>query len=383
MAFSIIIAPMKETVFINKHRELKARMFTFAGYLMPLEYSGIRDEHITVRQAAGVFDVSHMGEFWIKGPEAAGFLQRITSNDIQQLKPGGVQYTCLPNLKAGIVDDVLLYMYDENKYFMVVNASNIEKDWKWLNRQNETGAILENSSHRISQLSVQGPRAKETLQKLCETDLSEIKRYTFLVCPFAGVDEVIISATGYTGAGGFELYFYNQPGEKIWDEVIRAGQEFGIKPVGLAARDTLRIEMGYCLYGNDIDETTSPIEAGLGVVTKFFNHNQFIGREVMEKQKQDGVTRELVGFIMLEKGIPRQHYEILNPEGMIIGEVTSGTLSPMMNVGIGMGYVMSGFTEPGTEIMIQVRNKQLKAEVVQMPIYKKIFNGRQGSRTDA
>ena len=371
MAFFSIFAPMKETALINKHQELQARIVPYAGYLMPLEYSGIRDENMSVRQAVGLFDVSHMGEFWVRGSEAAAFLQSVTSNDILQLYPGRVQYTCLPNGNGGIVDDLLIYMFDEQNYLLVVNAANTEKDWKWLNKQNQSGVILENSSDHFSQLAVQGPRAKETLQKICSSDLSALKHYTFDKGKIAGVDGVIISATGYTGEAGFELYFPNQDAEKIWDAVMEAGLAFGIKPAGLAARDILRLEMGYCLYGNEIDENTSPIEAGLGWITKFVDHNQFIDRELLEKQKRDGVSRKLVGFTMLEKGIPRQHYKILSLEGTVIGEVTSGTLSTIMNIGIGMGYIKSGFTEPGTEILIQIRKKQLKAGVVKLPIYRK------------
>jgi aminomethyltransferase len=261
-------------------------------------------------------------------------------------------------------------MYEEEKYFLVVNAINIEKDWDWLNVQNKNGAILENSSERISQIAIQGPRAMETLQKICAGDLSQMKYYTFRLGPVAGVNDVIVSATGYTGAGGFELYFYNPDAEKIWDAVMEAGQEFGIKPVGLAARDTLRLEMGFCLYGNDIDETTSPLEAGLGWITRFVENNDFIDRGRLERQKREGTGRRLVGFTMREKGIPRQHYKILGPDGNHVGEVTSGSLSPMMNVGIGLGYVKAGFEQPGTTIFIQVRNKQLEARVVKLPIYR-------------
>ena len=362
---------MKETALIQRHRELRARIVPFAGYQMPLEYSGVSDEHLTVRNAVGVFDVSHMGEIWVKGPQAAGFLQGITSNDIQLLYPGRVQYTCLPNGKGGIVDDLLIYMYDEQKYLLVVNASNIKKDWNWLRERNNTGTILENASDRTSQLAIQGPRALEVMQKLCKTNLAEMKYYTFEVGSFAEGEEVIISNTGYTGAGGFELYFYNRHALQIWDAVMEAGKEYGIKPVGLAARDTLRLEMGFCLYGNDIDDTTSPIEAGLGWITKFTENNQFIDRAMLEAQKNEGPSRRLVGFTMMEKGIPRQHYQILEPGGSLIGEVTSGSQSPMMNVGIGMGYVKAGFSAPDSEILIQVRQKQLKAVVVKLPIYKK------------
>ena len=371
MAYFITFAPMKETALIHRHRENNARIIPFAGYQMPVEYSGVKDEHITVRNAVGVFDVSHMGEIWVKGEKALDLLQRLTCNDIRLLHPGKIQYTCLINANGGIVDDVLVYMYDEQKYFLVVNASNIEKDWNWMVDNNDEGAILENSSDSISQLSVQGPKAIDTLQKLCELDLRAIKYYNFSQGKFAGADEVIISNSGYTGAGGFELYFHNKEAEKIWDAVLDAGKEYGIKPVGLAARDTLRLEMGFCLYGNDIDDRTSPIEAGLGWLTKFTENNNFISRKIIEKQKLDGTGRRLVGFTMTEKGIPRQYYEILEPGGEFIGSVTSGTISPMMNVGIGMGYVRSAYAKPGTNILIKIRDKHVKAEVVKFPILKK------------
>jgi aminomethyltransferase len=285
--------------------------------------------------------------------------------------PGRVQYTCLPNGKGGIVDDLLVYMFDEQKFLLVVNAANIGKDWKWLNGMNQTGVILENSSDHFAQLAVQGPKSAETLQKISSIDLSALKHYTFEVFSLAGVNGVIVSATGYTGEAGFELYFPGNYAEKLWEEVVLAGHEFGIKPAGLAARDTLRLEMGYCLYGNEIDETTSPIEANLGWITKFVENNDFIDRQRLEKQKENGVVRKLIGFVLHEKGIPRQHYGILDLDGKVIGRVTSGTLSPMMKLGIGMGYVKPGFTEPGTEVLIQIRNKQVKAEVVKLPIYRK------------
>jgi len=371
MAFFITFAPMKETALSQVHRELQARMITFAGYQMPMVYSGVADEHQAVRNSVGVFDVSHMGEIWIKGPEAPGFLQGITSNDISTMYPGRVQYTCFPNGNGGIVDDLLIYMYDEEKFLLVVNASNIDKDWEWLKQQNGTSTMLENSSDGISQLAIQGPEAINVLQKLCSVDLAGMKYYTFEVGKVAGAEEVIISKTGYTGAGGFELYFYNREATKLWDAVMEAGREYSIKPAGLAARDTLRLEMGFCLYGNDIDETTSPIEAGLGWITKLTEQNQFIDRELLEKQKKEGVSRKLVAFTMLEKGIPRKDYEILARDGSLIGKVTSGGLSPMMNIGIGMGYLETTHTEPGTEIIIQIRHKQIAAVVVKPPIYQK------------
>ncbi len=362
---------MNNTALTQLHREMGARIVSFAGFHMPLEYSGVKDEHLTVRNAVGVFDVSHMGEFWVKGTEAAGFVQHVTSNDIHLLERGKVQYSCLTNDNGGIVDDLLIYMFDEEKYLMVVNAANTGKDWDWLEVKNKNGPILENASNHISQLAVQGPRATGTLQKLCSKDLSQMRHFSFDVMDLAGVGEVIISATGYTGAGGFELYFKNDNAEKIWNAVLEAGKEFGIKPVGLAARDTLRLEMGFCLYGNDINETTTPIEAGLGWITRFVDNNPFVGRELLEKQVRDGIQRKLVGFIMLEKGIPRQHYRILNPAGDQVGEVTSGTMSPSMNAGIGLGYVRPEFTEPGTGLRIEIRARQLRAEVVGLPIYKK------------
>ena len=366
---------IKQTALYHIHKSLGAKMIPFAGFDMPVEYTGITHEHINVRENVGMFDISHMGDFWVKGNEALQLLQKVTTNDVSKLTPGMAQYTCLPNGKGGIVDDLIVYKYSENKYFLVVNASNIEKDWNWLNEHNSKGAILENASGGISQLAVQGPRALDTIRELCPADLAGMKYYTFMVDSFAGVEEVIISNTGYTGAGGFELYFNNRDAVQIWDAVMEAGKEYGIKPVGLAARDTLRLEMGFCLYGNDIDDGTSPIEAGLGWITKFTENNQFIDRELLEMQKKEGVSRMLVGFTMMERGIPRQHYEILDPGGSVIGEVTSGSQSPVMNLGIGLGYVKSGFTAPGTELLIQVRKKQLKAMVVKLPIYKKERDG--------
>jgi aminomethyltransferase len=362
---------MKDTALTGVHRDLGARIVSFAGYNMPVEYSGVKDEHVTVRDAVGVFDVSHMGEFWVRGPQAAKFIQRLTTNDVYKLNDGRIQYTCFPNGKGGIVDDLLVYQVTREDFLLVVNASNIEKDWKWLNEMNTYDAALENTSDQIAQLAVQGPDAGATLQKLTGLDLNEMGYYTFETASLAGVEDVIISATGYTGAGGFELYFRTENAVKIWNSVMEAGREFGIKPIGLAARDTLRLEMGFCLYGNDIDETTSPIEAGLGWITKFTDDNDFIDRERLEQQKSEGVSRKLVGFTMVDRGIPRQHYEILDGEGSKIGEVTSGTMSPMMNVGIGMGYVDAGYAAPGQEILIRIRNKEPRAVVVKMPIYNK------------
>jgi aminomethyltransferase len=358
---------MKTTAFNKIHKKLGGKLVEFAGYEMPVEYSGIKDEHMTVRQAVGVFDVSHMGEFWIKGPNALKLVNKITSNDPNILKPGQAQYSCFPNGNGGIVDDLLVYYYEPEKYMLVVNASNIEKDWDWVVSQNDVGAELENASDNISQLAIQGPKATAVLQKLTHVNLSEIKFYTFTTGKFAGIDDVIISATGYTGAGGFELYFRNEVAEQIWNAIFEAGEEFGIKPIGLAARDTLRLEMGYCLYGNDIDDTTSPIEAGLGWITKFNHGRSFIDREFLMMQKTEGVKRRLRGFILQERGIPRHDYELLNSEGSVIGKVTSGTMSPMLNKGIGMGYVAKEYSAFGTKIFVKIRNKTIPAEIVKLP----------------
>jgi aminomethyltransferase len=362
---------MKFTAFNDIHKKAGAKMLEFAGYEMPIEYSGIIDEHNTVRNAVGVFDVSHMGEFWVKGPKAFEFIQKVSSNDAAALSDGKVQYSCFPNDIGGIVDDFLLYRFNEEKYLMVVNASNIEKDWKWLVKQNVgIDAELENVSDNISQLAVQGPLALKAMQKLTGEPVEDMEFYTFKVLKFAGVDNVIFSTTGYTGSGGCEIYFDNKDAEKIFDAVFEAGEEFGVKPIGLAARDTLRLEMGYCLYGNDIDDNTSPIEAGLGWITKFAEGKDFINRAQLEKQKQEGVTRRLVGFKMKEKGIPRQHYTITDADGNVIGEVTSGTMSPSLKEPVGMGYVKKAFAKAGTEIFILIRDKAVKAEVVKLPFYK-------------
>jgi aminomethyltransferase len=358
---------MKITAFNEIHKKAGAKLVEFAGYEMPIEYSGIKDEHMTVRDAVGVFDVSHMGEFWIKGPHALDLVKKITSNDPSSLQPGQAQYTCFPNGNGGIVDDLLVYCYEPQKYMLVVNAANIEKDWNWVVKQNDVEAELENASDRISQLAVQGPKAIDTLQKLTSINLSEIKFYTFVTGKIAGIEEVIISATGYTGSGGFELYFKNEVAEQMWNAIFEAGEEFGIKPVGLAARDTLRLEMGYCLYGNDIDDTTSPIEAGLGWITKFNNHREYIDREFLMMQKNEGVSRKLRGFVLLERGIPRHGYELENSEGSVIGRVTSGTMSPVLNKGIGMGYVAKEYSAFGTQIFVRIRNKAIPAEIVKLP----------------
>ena len=361
---------MKKTAFYAMHEKLGARIIPFAGFLMPVEYSGVNDEHITVRTGTGVFDVSHMGEFWVTGPHAFDLVQWLTTNDVSRLVDGKVQYTCFPNGKGGIVDDLLVYRFGPENYLLVVNASNIEKDWNWVNSQNRFGAVLKNASDATSQLAIQGPGAVSILQPLTLVNLAAMEYYSFTTGRFAGIDHVIISATGYTGAGGFELYFPNEAAQQIWDAIFEAGKEKGIKPVGLAARDTLRLEMGYCLYGNDINDTTSPLEAGLGWIVKLTDGNRFIDDEFLREQKNRGVTRKLVGFEMIDRGIPRQHYPLCDAQGAPIGEVTSGTMSPMLKKGIGMGYVQIAFTEPGTEIFVQIRNKLLKARVVKPPFYR-------------
>jgi aminomethyltransferase len=355
---------MKTTPFTFRHIELGAKMHEFAGYNMPIEYSGITDEHMTVRNGVGVFDVSHMGEFWVKGPKALAFLQKVTSNDVSVLTIGKVQYSCFPNGKGGIVDDLLVYHFEENKYLLVVNASNIQKDWNWCVNNNTEGAELENASDWMAQLAVQGPKATEMLQKLTDVNLSDIPYYTFKVGTFAGVDEIIISNTGYTGAGGFELYFYPENAMKIWNALFETGTEYGIKPIGLGARDTLRLEKGFCLYGNDIDDTTSPIEAGLGWITKFVKGKNFIDRALLEKQKTEGVSRRLVRFELKGRGIPRHEYEIANEKNEIIGHVTSGTMLPDSKKGIGMGYVQSAYSKPGSIIYIKIRANNMEAVVV-------------------
>lgn len=361
---------MKTTPFTDLHIALGAKMHEFAGYNMPIEYSGIIDEHMTVVNGVGVFDVSHMGEFWVKGPQALPFIQSITSNDASVLPIGKAQYTCFPNEQGGIVDDLLVYHYEPEKYLLVVNASNIEKDWDWCVKHNTFGAELENASDRMAQLAVQGPKAREVLQRLTPVDLASIPYYAFTTGEFAGCKEVIISNTGYTGAGGFELYFYPSDAQKIWDAIFEAGKPEGIKPIGLGARDTLRLEMGFCLYGNDLDDTTSPIEAGLGWITKFVDGKDFTNRVELERQKKEGVARKLCAFELIDKGIPRHGYEIVDAASETIGHVTSGTMSPVLKKGIGMGYVKTAFSKVGSEIYIQVRNRNLKAQVVKAPFRK-------------
>jgi aminomethyltransferase len=359
---------MKSTPFTQKHIALGAKMAEFAGYNMPISYSGINDEHAAVRKNAGVFDVSHMGEFILKGEHALDLIQRVTSNDASKLKAGQAQYSCLPNENGGIVDDLLVYCIEENKvYMLVVNASNIVKDWNWIVKHNKNKAEMHNVSDKTGLLAIQGPNATKILQPLTDMDILNLKYYTFVKGKFAGVDNVLVSATGYTGAGGVEIYFEDKEndGEKIWDAIFDAGAAQGLKPVGLGARDTLRLEMGFCLYGNDIDDTTSPLEAGLGWITKFTK--DFTARDILELQKKEGVDRKLVGFEMIEKGIPRHGYEIKDQLGVPIGVVTSGTQSPSLGKAIGMGYVRTAFAAIGTDIYIKVRDKLLQAEVAKIP----------------
>ena len=367
---------MKNTVFVKFHEAAGARMVPFAGFNMPVEYTGITEEHIAVRESVGVFDVSHMGEFWVKGPDSLRYLQHITSNDVSALYDGKVQYSCFPNGRGGIVDDLLVYRFDPERYLLVVNAANIEKDWNWCvgNAAGfgvKPGRDLVDISDDTAQLAVQGPLGMKAMQKLTSADILSMEYYTFKVIEFAGIKDVIFSTTGYTGAGGCEIYVRNEDGPKLWQAVFDAGKEFNIRPVGLGARDTLRLEMGYCLYGNDINDTTSPIEAGLGWITKFTDGKDFIDRDLLLKQKKQGVNRRLRGFVMIDRGIPRQHYEVVDANGKNIGEVTSGTMSPMMKQGIGMAYLAKGYWDTGTEIFIRIRNKDLKANVVDLPIYRK------------
>ena len=361
---------MKTTPFTETHIALGAKMHEFAGYNMPIEYSGIIDEHLTVCNALGVFDVSHMGEFWVKGPNALEFIQQVTSNNAATLAIGKAQYTCFPNEEGGIIDDLLVYHFEPEKYLLVVNAANIEKDWNWCVSHNKVGAELENASDHMAQLAIQGPKATEVLQRLTSVNLSEIPYYSFTTGEFAGQPNVIISNTGYTGAGGFELYFYPEAGPAIWKAIFEAGAPEGIKPIGLGARDTLRLEMGFCLYGNDLSDTTSPLEAGLGWITKFAEGKNFTSRAILEKQKAEGLQRKLVAFEMVDRGIPRHGYALVNEAGEPIGEVTSGTMSPMRKIGIGMGYVKTDYTTVGTEIYIDMRGRKLKAVIVKAPFRK-------------
>jgi len=359
---------MKNTALTSIHEALGAKIVPFAGYNMPVQYEGINMEHETVRKGVGVFDVSHMGEFLIEGENALSLIQKVTSNDASKLEIEDAQYSCMPNDKGGIIDDLIVYRIKEYTYLLVVNASNIEKDWNWISSHNSFGAEMKNLSDNYSLLAIQGPKAIDAMQSLTSVDLSEIPFYKFKVADFAGIEHVIISATGYTGSGGFEIYCKNNEVEQVWLKVFEAGADYGIKPIGLAARDTLRLEMGYCLYGNDIDDTTSPIEAGLGWITKFTK--DFVNSDNLLKQKEEGVTRRLKAFELDERGIPRQGYPIVDENGNKIGQVTSGTMSPSIKKGIGMGYVIKGFTKLGTKIFIQIRNKPVPATIVKLPFYK-------------
>lgn len=363
---------MKTTVLKGKHEEMGAKMVPFAGFYMPVQFEGVNAEHETVRNALGVFDVSHMGEIWVEGPQALDLVQWVSSNDASVLTDGKVQYSCFPNDQGGIVDDFLVYRFNAEKYLLVVNASNTVKDWEWLNRQNKKiGARLINASDNIAQLAIQGPLAMKAMQKLTSTDIVSMPFFTFNVIRFAGVNDVILSTTGYTGSEGCEIYCRREDGLKIYDAVLEAGKDFGIKPIGLAARDTLRLEAGFCLYGNDIDETTSPIEAGLGWATKFTDHKDFVNKRYLLKQKTEGVSRRLAGFGLSGRAIPRKGYPILDQQGETIGRVTSGTMSPTFKKPIGMGYIKTPFNKAGTEVLIEIRGKAMDATVVKLPFYKK------------
>lgn len=359
---------MRNTALTQKHIDFGAKMVPFAGYNMPVQYEGVNAEHETVRNAVGVFDVSHMGEFVLRGPNALALIQKFASNDASVLFDGKAQYSCMPNGKGGIVDDLIIYRVNAEEYFIVVNASNIEKDWNWISSHNDLGVEMENLSDQYSLLAIQGPKAAEAMQSLTEIDLSNMTYYTFQHGTFAGIDNIMISATGYTGSGGFEVYVKNEDVNQVWDAVFTAGADFGIKPIGLAARDTLRLEMGFCLYGNDIDDTTSPLEAGLGWITKFTK--DFTDSEFLAKQKETGVTRKLVAFEMIDRGIPRHDYPILDAAGTVIGKVTSGTMSPSMKIGIGLGYVTVDHSKLDSEIFVEIREKGVKAMVVKLPFYK-------------
>lgn len=360
---------MKNTALTHIHEALGAKMVPFAGYNMPVQYEGVNAEHETVRNDVGVFDVSHMGEFLLQGENALALIQKVTSNDASVLEIGRAQYSCLPNADGGIVDDLIVYRMADNEYMLVVNASNIDKDWNWISAHNDLGVTMKNLSDGYSLLAIQGPKAVEAMQSLSSIDLATIPYYHFKVADFAGIDGIIISATGYTGSGGFEIYCKNEDAEHVWNKVFEAGAAFGIKPIGLAARDTLRLEMGFCLYGNDINDTTSPLEAGLGWITKFTK--EFTNSTALKAQKEAGVTKKLVGFELIERGIPRHDYEIVDANGQAIGIVTSGTMAPSLGKGIGMGYVATEHAALDSEIFIQIRNNQVKAKVVKLPFYKK------------
>lgn len=362
---------MKNTALTDKHIALGAKIVPFAGYNMPVQYEGVTVEHQTVRDGVGVFDVSHMGEFLISGENALDLIQKISSNDASTLTIGRAQYSCMPNGKGGIVDDLIIYKIKEQEYLLVVNASNIEKDWNWISSHNSFGATMRNLSDDYSLLAIQGPKAIEAMQALTSVDLSAITYYHFEVGDFAGIEHVIISATGYTGSGGFEIYCKNNEVEQVWDKVFEAGAKFGIKPIGLAARDTLRLEMGFCLYGNDIDDTTSPLEAGLGWITKLGKESDFIDKDFLTKQKEAGVTKKLVAFELIDRGIPRHDYPIVDANGNTIGKVTSGTMGPTVQKAIGLGYVNIEHSALDSEIFIEIRDKGVKAKVVKLPFYKK------------
>ncbi len=359
---------MKNTALTQIHESLGAKIVPFAGYNMPVQYEGVTAEHLAVRNSIGVFDVSHMGEFHLKGKNALALIQKITTNDASKLSIGKVQYTCMPNETGGIVDDLLIYRLDENEYMLVVNASNIQKDWDWISQHNDLDVQMTNSSEGMSLLAVQGPNAAKAMQSLTQVNLETMKYYTFEVGKFAGEENILISATGYTGSGGFEIYMPNKSAVSIWEAIFKAGESYQIKPCGLASRDTLRLEMGFCLYGNDIDDTTSPIEAGLGWITKFTK--DFVSSETFKQQKEQGVTKKLVAFEMQKRAIPRQGYEIVNAQGTQIGRVTSGTMSPCLEKGIGMGYVTKEYWKADSEIFILIRNKTVLAKVVKLPFYK-------------
>lgn len=366
--FAKILKQMKKIALNDIHHSLNAKMVPFAGFNMPVSYEGVNIEHETVRKDVGVFDVSHMGEFLISGENALELIQKISSNDASKLIDGKAQYSCMPNEDGGIVDDLIIYRFNEDKYLLVVNASNIEKDWNWIAQHNTMDATMKDLSDEYSLLAIQGPKAAEAMQSLTEVNLKEIKFYSFEIAEFAGVKNVIISATGYTGSGGFEIYLKNEDAETIWNKVFEAGADYGIKPIGLAARDTLRLEMGYCLYGNDIDDTTSPIEAGLGWITKFTK--DFINAEALQKQKEEGPKRKLIAFELDERGIPRQGYDIVDANGEVIGNVTSGTMSPSLDKGIGMGYIPTEMAKANEKIFIQIRKKAIPATLVKLPFYK-------------
>ncbi|MCL1032110.1 glycine cleavage system aminomethyltransferase GcvT [Elizabethkingia anophelis] len=356
---------MKRTALFDKHVSLGAKIVPFAGFEMPVQYSGVTEEHFAVREKAGMFDVSHMGQFFIEGPGSKELLQKVTTNNVDALEDGKAQYSCLPNENGGIVDDLIVYKIADEKYFVVVNASNIDKDWNHISKYNTFGAKMTNASDDMSLIAIQGPKATEILQKLTDTPLADIPYYNFTIGAVAGVQDVIISNTGYTGSGGFEIYFQNENAVKLWDALTEAGEEFGMIPCGLASRDTLRLEKGFCLYGNDIDDTTSPIEAGLGWITKF--DKDFVSKDVFAKQKEEGISRKLVGFEMQEKAIPRHDYEVVDAEGNVIGKVTSGTMSPMKKIGVGLAYVAKPHFKLGSDIFIRIRNKDIPAKVVKLP----------------